>query len=48
MHSPTLSDAIPDLSVVVPIYNEVETIPLLVERVGAVLRELPTVTSLFA
>ncbi|MEL6263003.1 MAG: glycosyltransferase family 2 protein [Cyanobacteria bacterium J06626_6] len=29
------------LSVVVPIYNEVETIPLLVDRVCAVLRELP-------
>jgi len=36
-----LSDSIPDLSVVIPIYNEVETIPLLVDKVGAVLRELP-------
>ncbi len=34
-------DSIPDLSVVVPIYNEVETIPLLVDRVCAVLRNLP-------
>ena len=41
MPLPTLSDAVPDLSVVVPIYNEVETIPLLVDRVSAVLHEMP-------
>ena len=30
----------PDISVVVPIYNEVETIPLLVERITDVLKEM--------
>lgn len=41
MQLSTLSDAIPDLSVVVPIYNEVETIPLLVKTVVGVLQGLP-------
>ena len=45
---PTVPDAVaaggiaapPDISVVVPIYNEVETIPLLVERITDVLKEM--------
>ena len=41
MPLPTLSDPIPDLSVVVPIYNEVETIPFLVDKVSEVLQSLP-------
>ncbi|MEL6903630.1 MAG: glycosyltransferase family 2 protein [Cyanobacteria bacterium J06606_4] len=39
--APLTSPLSVDLSVVVPIYNEVETIPLLVERVSDVLRALP-------
>ena len=41
MPLPSLSDAAPDLSVVIPIYNEVETIPFLVDQVSAVLQALP-------